>query len=123
MGDWDYLDEMPHRKVRQKRKPKKSNHQHNYHPILVYSPDSAIWSGSDKATFNYFLARRCVVCGKVIGTWTSYTREFSGLYRRIGFPRHKPVDLELTHDVYQTDFLLPMFSDIDDLRLIRKAKV
>lgn len=123
MGDWDYLDEMPHRKARQKKKSKKSNHQHNYRPILIYSPNSEVWSGSDKATFNYFLARRCMICGKVIGTWAAYTRESGGLYRRIGFPRRGLVDLELTHDVYQTDLLLPVFSGIEDLRLIRKAKV
>ena len=121
MGDWDYLDEMPYKKARKTKTPKKANHRHIYRPIVLHAPNVFLWNSRDNSKFCYYLARRCEVCGKVIGTWSSYARESNGLYRRYGFPVRELVNLELTRDVYSTDAIGFDFPEGTEFRLVRRA--
>ena len=121
MDSWDYLDEMPYRKASKAKAPKKAKYKHNYRPIVLYAPNITLWNGRDNSKFCYYLARRCEVCGKVIGTWSSYARESNGLYRRHGFPVRELVNLELTHDVYSTDAISFDFPKDGEFRLVRRA--
>lgn len=121
MDSWDYLDEMPYRKASKAKAPKKAKHRHNYQPIVLHAPNVVLWNGRDNSKFCYYLARRCGVCGKVIGTWSSYARESNGLYRRHGFPVRELVNLELTRDVYSTDAIGFDFPKDGEFRLVRRA--